>query len=194
MNLDVDFVPHTLEEASDPNSTLYNPRYHPSLCFGTNVKHSFPLPEKIDSVQDNTAYVLLDNRTITRRQILRPNDVGSWTIFLAKLRHGPGNALTYKALHEGKPYYSNPSDMPQCFGTFDRIFGTDSGGIIKLFDESKQLLSLGMSLPFEDATKLLRWHESLIATVLQYNPSALKEFFQEAKVSQEELAVEAIPV
>jgi predicted nucleotidyltransferase len=47
IDLDVDLIPHTEDEVTERGSTLWNPRYHPSLKFGLDVKNSFPVPETI---------------------------------------------------------------------------------------------------------------------------------------------------
>jgi len=182
LKIDVDLVPHTIDEATDLNSPLYNPRYHPSLFFGRDIKNSFPLPERINPTQNVAAYVLLDNRTITRRQVLRDCDLNNWRIFLAKLRHAPGNALTFSSLSEGRGYYVDPSDTVRSFRTFDQVFGTDSTEIFNLFTRSKQIIEETGDLPLEIAIKLLRWHDSLVATVLGHYPPALKEFFDEESI------------
>jgi len=110
---------------------------------------------------------------------LRDCDSNNWRIFLAKLRHAPGNALTFSSLSEGRGYYVDPSDTVRSFRTFDQVFGTDSAEIFNLFTRSKQIIDETGDLPLEIAIKLLRWHDSLVATVLGHYPPALKEFFDE---------------
>lgn len=189
---DIDLVPHTLDEVNDPNSPLFNPRYYPSLRFGVDIKREFPVPEKISFTQDAAAYILHDNRTITRRQLLRDCSPENWRIFLAKLRHSPGNALTYKALHEDVPCFVDPSDTGRSFNYFDRIFKTNSEGIITLFTQVEEQLSGHVPPSFEQAVRLLRWYEALVSTVLDYNPNALNDFFQEEEVHC--LPVSVIPI
>ena len=177
---DIDLIPHTFDEVDEKNSPLWNPRYHPSLHFGTDVKSNFPIPASISYMQNSSVYVLLDNRTITRRQLLRPSSSENWRIFLAKLIHGPGNVLTLLALRNSYPYIANPSDIEESFRIFDQSFGTDSSTIVCRFQHAELLIQQD-NFSFQEATWFMRWYEALITTVLKYDQEALKKNLQTLK-------------
>ncbi len=174
---DIDLIPHTLDEVEEQSSPLWNPRYHPSFHFGINVKGNFPIPESISCIQNASVYILLDNRTITRRQLLRLSFQENWRIFLAKLIHGPGNALTLQALQNGHRYVVNPSDIEQSFSMFDKMYGTDSRTIIKQFRHAELLIQQNI-FSFEHALQFIRWYEAFVATVLGYDKEALQKHLQ----------------
>lgn len=178
LNLDIDLVPHTFDEVEETGSPLWNPRYHPSLSFGIDVKERFPLPLEISPTQNVSMYVLLDNRTVTRRQILRPSGPENWRIFLAKLIHGPGNALTLISLTKGKQYMANPSDVQEAFKIFDQIYSTDSKVVLKQFNDAEKLIQEGV-FSLREAVWLLNWYEALVATVLGYNTNILLDYLRE---------------
>lgn len=178
--LDVDLIPHTEEEVHEQSSPLWNPRYHPSLKFGVDIKDTFPVPERINVAQNPSVYVLHDNRTITRRQLLRQNTPENWRIFIAKLIHGPGNTLTYLALKNGSEYLTNPSNVEETFRIFDQIYETDSRPVIAQFNRAKLLVAEGR-FTFEQAVNLLNWYESLLGTVLGYNRGALYSYISANK-------------
>lgn len=122
---DVDLVPHTEDEFSDKRSPLWNPRYNPSLVFGETIKGAFPInpicgDDQLFGFMDLAAYVIHDNRTICRRQLARSLSEAEGRIFVSKLLHGPGNALTFFACQNGRPYLSSPSDLGECFARFGR--------------------------------------------------------------------------
>lgn len=165
LNCDIDLVPHTEDEVFDTSSVLYNPRYYPSLAMGKDIKAKFPIPEKIGVYQDAAAYVLYDNRTITRRQLLRNNNQENWRIFISKLMHGPGNAITYLKLHDHFPFFVNPSDMHSSFKFFGTIYGIDSSKVENQFTEAKALNKTG-NFSFEQAVYFLNWYENLVRKVL----------------------------
>jgi predicted nucleotidyltransferase len=180
LTLDVDLIPHTEDEVHERSSPLWNPRYHPSLRFGVDVKDEFPVPGRINEMQNPSIYVLHDNRTITRRQLLRQNTSENWRIFIAKLIHGPGNILTYLALKNGSEYLANPSDIGETFRIFDQIYESDSHSVITQFSEAKSLIKEGR-FTSEQAVKLLNWYESLLGTVLGYNREALYSYLSADK-------------
>jgi predicted nucleotidyltransferase len=170
---DVDLIPHTFDEVEETNSPLWNPRYHPSLKFGLDVKSHFPVPEKISPIQDTSVYVLLDNRTITRRQILRRSSQENWRIFISKLIHGPGNALTHLALKNDLDYLANPSNVYEAFRIYSQVFGVNLEDVVETFKKDKRLVSQG-EFSFEHALKLLNWYENLISSVLGYKETRAK--------------------
>ena len=113
---DIDLVPHTNDELTDKISPLYNPRYNPAISKGILLKGNSlinEITEETFKMSDIARYVLLDNRTITRRQLIRSLKREEFDIFLSKLGHTPGNILTYRAILNGVPYFSNPSDLDE---------------------------------------------------------------------------------
>ncbi len=113
---DIDLVPHTNDELTDTISPLYNPRYNPAISKGILLKGNSlisEIKEETFKMSDIARYVLLDNRTITRRQLVRSLKREEFDIFLSKLGHTPGNILTYRAILNGVPYFSNPSDLDE---------------------------------------------------------------------------------
>jgi hypothetical protein len=123
---------------------------------------------------------LHDNRTITRRQLLRENSSENWRIFIAKLIHGPGNILTYFALKKGSGYSMNPSNTDVAFEVLDRLLGTDSQPIIERFLKAKDLIKRN-EFSFEQAVQIINWYESLLGTVLGHNPEAIYNYLSEEK-------------
>lgn len=158
---DIDLIPHTEDEVLDAGSPLWNPRYYPSLVQGVDVKSIFPLPKAITALQDASAYILHDNRTITRRQLLRVNGTGNWKIFVSKLVHGPGNVLTYLHLHERFPWLANPSETELCFEILDKVQRTDSRGMIERFKQARVRIEEG-TFTFEEGVVLMNWYEDLL--------------------------------
>lgn len=71
--IDIDLVPHTIDEIKDINSPLWHPRYNPSLVFGMDLKGKFPIKPilygqlSVRNRFDPTSFILHDTRTITRR-------------------------------------------------------------------------------------------------------------------------------
>ena len=126
---DIDLVPHTSDEISDFISPLYNPRYNPSLSSGKVLMGDISVPmlseDKEFRFSDMSRYVLLDNRTITRRQLVRSLKKEEFNIFLSKLAHTPGNILTYRAILREEPYYSNPSDLRKSAEILDAQDGSE---------------------------------------------------------------------
>ncbi len=177
--IDVDLIPHTRDEVKEKSSPLANPRYYPSLKFGVDVKNTFPISEKIDPYQNASVYVLLDNRTVARRQILRQSGAENWRIFISKLVHGPGNALTYLSLKRGANYLVNPSNIAESFFVFDKELGVNSSSVIKKIEQARQLIPAG-NFTFENAVDLLNWYESLVSTVLDYDTTSLKKYLEKS--------------
>lgn len=162
---DIDLVPHTEDEFTDHNSPLWYPRYNPSLVFGKNLKGNFqisPISTSFDSFsfEDLTAYVLHDNRTICRRQLVRSFHGEEGRIFISKLLHGPGNALTYNACKNRSNYSVSPSDIEGCFDAFDKLYGVDSLPIMVFLRQCKNYFDQ------EKAYLLMNWYEHLIKIVL----------------------------
>lgn len=157
---DIDLVPHTEDEFTDRNSPLWYPRYNPSLVFGRNIKGSFrvaPISTAAHtfSFADLTAYVLHDNRTICRRQLVRSFNGEEGRIFVSKLLHGPGNALTYQACRHKLNYAVPPSNLDGCFKAFDQFYGVDSASAIEFLSSCKKMID------FERGVLLMNWYESL---------------------------------
>lgn len=162
---DVDIVPHTDDEFVDRNSPLWYPRYNPSLVFGRNLKGDFQISSistsaHLFSFADLTAYVLHDNRTICRRQLVRSFRGEEWRIFVSKLIHGPGNALTYHACRSKADYTIPPSNLGGCFDAFDRLYGVNSLPAIDFLHRCKE------SVDQEKAYSLMNWYEHLMNIVL----------------------------
>lgn len=162
---DIDLITHTEDEVIDQASPLWNARYYPSLINGIDLKSTFEIPNKVNTYQDTAGYVLHDNRTITRRQLLRENGQGNWRIFISKLIHGPGNAITYLHLHDRYPELVNPSDVPLTFQKFDEIYGSDSSCIQSLFIEGREKIR-NKEFGFDDGVYLMNWYEALVTKVL----------------------------
>lgn len=161
----IDLVPHTLDEIDDFRSDLYLPRYNPALCLGHDIKSKMEIKsiyEKSDTFTyaDLAVNVLLDNRTICRRQILRSLAPEESKIFSSKLLHGPGNALTYYVCRQGMPYLASPSDLQKSLMVFDQIYKVDSK------PANNFLLSCKNELSTDKAYVLLKWYEHLVALVL----------------------------
>ena len=73
---DIDLVPHTTDELEDIRSPLWYPRYNLSLISGKIIKGEFkvfPITKNDQkfSFADLAAYVIHDNRTVCRRQLIR---------------------------------------------------------------------------------------------------------------------------
>lgn len=161
---DVDLVPHTTDELDDPTSPIWYPRYNPSLCAGVPLKGGFrvvtsSLVDVSFGFQDLARYVMYDNRTVCRRQLLRSLKGEEGRIFVSKLRHGPGGALTYDACRRKTPYLAQPSDTETSFQVFDNIHGTDSTKALLFLRSHRWSVDLMAGL------KLMRWYESLVRLV-----------------------------
>jgi len=164
----VDLVPHTMDEINDFRSDLYYPRYNPSLVAGIDVKGKLdiePIFDKNDSFTyaDLLAHILLDNRTICRRQIVRSLNPAESKIFASKLLHGPGNALTYHSCKQKVPYLVSPSDLAASLEMYDKIYNVDSGPAMDFLSSCKK------GLNYENALILLTWYERLVNVVLYGN-------------------------
>lgn len=162
---DIDLVPHTTDELTVLASPLWYPRYNPSLFFGEDVKGRFPVESAAQnttkfSFADLTAYVMLDNRTICRRQLIRSLSQKEARIFVSKLLHGPGNAVTYHACVNHLQYKIPPSNLTECFAEFDCVYGVNSIPALNFLNRCKGILS------FEDALHLMRWYEHLVNLTL----------------------------
>lgn len=163
---DIDLVPHTIDEITNINSPLWYPRYNPSLVFGKDIKGQFIVeptynkkadPSSFSDFVGRAAYVILDNRTVCRRQMVRSFNRGEARIFVSKLLHGPGNALTYHSYSNGSEYLCPPSDMAASFENFDKIYGVDSTSAMQFLEQCKK------SIFFNDALKLMLWYEHIVA-------------------------------
>lgn len=162
---DIDLVPHTDDEFVDRNSPLWYPKYNPSLVFGQNLKGDFRISAVSTSAHsfsfaNLTAYVLHDNRTICRRQLVRSFRDEEGRIFVSKLLHGPGNALTYHACKSKSNYTLPPSNLEECFDAFDRLYGVNSLPAIDFLRRCKE------SLDQEKAYMLMNWYEHMVNVVL----------------------------
>ncbi len=162
---DVDLVPHTLDEISDARSDLYHPRYNPSLVCGQDIKSKVGINSVSDkgdhfTYADLAVHVLLDNRTVCRRQIIRSLNAAEGKIFASKLLHGPGNALTFYSCKQKAPYLVSPSDLQTSLKMFDRVYKVDSGPANIFLSSCKKELSP------DKAPVLLKWYEHLVALVL----------------------------
>ena len=164
---DIDLVTHTEDEINDESSPLFNARYYPSLKYGVSVKENFPIPDRPAFYQDAAKYVMHDNRTITRRQVLRVNGEGNWGIFLSKLHHGPGNAMTYLYNHGLVTTLGNPSDVPESFKAYDNFFGTDSSLVQDAIAQAKEKIK-SHEFTFDNGVTLLNWYEKLFDKVTKY--------------------------
>lgn len=163
---DIDLVPHTDDEFTDRNSPLWYPRYNPSLVFGRDLKEKFsiaPISTSMHSFSftDLAAYVLHDNRTICRRQLVRSFHGEEGRIFVSKLLHGPGNALTYQACKHRTDYFVSPSDLDGCIESFDRTYGVNSTLAASFLHGCKKSIDFGLGI------LLMNWYESLINMVLR---------------------------
>ncbi|MDP4031342.1 MAG: hypothetical protein Q8P60_00550, partial [Pseudorhodobacter sp.] len=161
---DIDLVPHTMDELDDVRSPLWYPRYNPSLVSGKVVKGEFAIStitksEQKFSFADLTAYVIHDNRTICRRQLVRSLQGESGRIFVSKLLHGAGNALTFHACQKKTEYLCSPSDIDQSFKILDGVYGVDSNPARAFLQSCKY------SFDFEKGLLLMSWYESLVAMV-----------------------------
>ena len=174
---DIDIVPHTTDEFDDYNSPLWSPRHNPSIVFGQDLKGIFPvtsssiLSNKF-SFADLTARVLHDNRTVCRRQLIRSLNSEEARIYVSKLRHGPGNVLTYLACREGVVYKYSPSDFLECFEVFDSIYYLNSQIVADFFLKNQVELDLSTGIT------IMNWYENLLGIV--FNGRRFKSSYQEA--------------
>lgn len=178
---DVDLIPHTLDEV-DRFSSLHFPRYNPSLIYGIDIKGIFPVkrpsPSQSFSIRELSEYVLLDSRTITRRQVLRPTSYDNVRIFLSKLAHGPGNVMTLTSyLDNSENYLVNPSDSKQSFLSFYERTGIDMNGVLSWIDVLKYSLREKTFDPV-DAFPLITWYETLVSGSLKRDYSLLKQYLK----------------
>jgi len=162
---DIDLVPHTDDEFTDRNSPLWYPRYNPSLAFGIDLKNHFQIVSISTSTHsfsfsDLAAYVLHDNQTICRRQLIRSFNGEEGRIFVSKLLHGPGNALTYQACKNKLDYSIPPSNLDGCIELFDRIYRVNSLMAVAFLRKCKE------SIDFESGILLMNWYENLVDMVL----------------------------
>jgi predicted nucleotidyltransferase len=168
---DVDLVPHTSDEITDFRSGLYNPRYNPSLISGYDIKGKTeiePISNKDEhfTYSDLVANILLDNRTVCRRQIIRSLSTPESKVFASKILHGPGNALTYHACKEKLSYLASPSNLIKSLKLFDQTYKVDSA------PANEFLQSCRNNLNTEKALLLLGWYECLVALVLYDHKNA----------------------
>ena len=182
LDRDIDLVPHTSDEFKDKRSPLYYPRYNPSLIFGRRIKGHFPIEPIYDikkkfGFKDLTAYVLYDNRTICRRQLMRTLDGEAGRIYVSKLIHGLGNALTYYSCSVGKPFLTSPSDLSRCQYLFDEVYSVNTSLMREFFDKCKT------DVNFNQATMLMYWYENLLNLVLKG-----KEFAEKYQIACEKVA------
>jgi len=163
---DIDLIPHTQDEIDDFRSPLYNPRYNPSLIEGLNIKGSLGIIPSYERAEmfdfgDQAASVLYDNRTVCRRQLIRSFTPQEGRIFVSKLSHGPGNALTYYALKHRIPYLASPSDWFGALYHSDELYGLESDPALEFLRKCRN------GADEEAAAKLMNWHEHLLAAVLR---------------------------
>jgi len=173
---DIDLVPHTMDEVTNMQSPLWYPRYNPSLVSGKDIKGSMCIESscnrtELASFADMTTYVLLDNRTICRRQLVRTLSKTEARIFVSKLLHGPGNALTRYACKHSLHYICSPSDLIQCFKHFDDIYNVDSTPAMNFLQKCKQGMNYGQAL------KLMLWYETLVSLVI-YSETQAEQYSQ----------------
>ena len=91
----------------------------------------------------------------------------SGRIYVSKLLHGPGNALTFYSCKNRIKYLASPSNLEFCFRVFDEIYGVDSTHVLKFLRNCKK------ELDFQKALKLI-WYENLISlTLLCKYPASL---------------------
>lgn len=113
--VDVDLIPHTHDELSNSLLTpIWFPRYNPSLVFGKTLKGSIKIekPNLLDISYSNLAlYVILDTRTIIRRQICRISTHQESNIFFSKIIHLCGNITTLIKNILKEDYLFPPSDI-----------------------------------------------------------------------------------
>jgi hypothetical protein len=175
LNIDFDLVPHTADEFKDRASPLWNPRYNPSLLHGRDIKGSFKVKDFTSHYRELSniemaCVVLHDNRTITRRQLLRTLEGECGRIFVSKLLHGPGNALTVLACRNKKPPSVISSDMRGSLEEFDKGYGCDSFPIKHFLERCRKTLSYRMAL------HLMHWHESLFRVVCDPSESSVSYY------------------
>ncbi|MFH1193169.1 MAG: hypothetical protein V1656_02530 [Candidatus Jorgensenbacteria bacterium] len=158
---DIDLIPHTIDEVDNFNSPLWYPRYNPSLTFGKDIKGKFivkpPHNNNGLSLADIAAYVIFDNRTVCRRQLVRSFKQEEYRIFISKLMHGPGNILTYNALRQGSKYVCSPSDLFGCFKKFDIAYKVSSAPVMRFLKQCRK------NCTFQNGLKIMRWYELLVA-------------------------------
>jgi hypothetical protein len=111
--------------------------------------------------KDLTAYVLLDNRTICRRQLVRSLDPNEARIFVSKILHGPGNAVTYYSCKNKVELNVSPSDLEQSLKIFDEVFQLNSKPALEFLKNCKNNV-----IDFDQGVKLLQWYENLVSFVL----------------------------
>lgn len=163
---DIDLVPHTVDEFDDLNSPIWYPRYNPSLWFGQDLKGSFQVSPVSDlkhrfGFAELTAYILHDNRTICRRQLVRSLNAEEGRIYISKLLHGPRNALTYHACKHQTAYKCSPSELSKCCEEFDKTYDVDSRRAVGFLRSCKAAMS------FEKALMVMTWYENLVNLVLK---------------------------
>ena len=110
--------------------------------------------------QDIARYIMYDNRTVCRRQLLRSLEGEEGRVFVSKLIHGPGAALTYLACRQRVEYLAQPSDAETSFLVFDITYGTYSAGVLGFLRRHQR------GIDFTAGLKLIRWYESLVRLVL----------------------------
>lgn len=159
---DIDLVPHTEDELEDVCSPLWYPRYNFSLISGKVIKGEFAISpitknEQKFSFADLSAYVIHDNRTVCRRQLVRSLQGESGRIFVSKLLHGTENALTFYACQKKTEYLYSPSDINHGFEILDSVYGVDSNPARAFLQSCKY------SFDFEKGLLLMSWYESLVA-------------------------------
>lgn len=173
---DIDLVPHTIDEIKDINSPLWHPRYNPSLVFGRDIKSRFPIKSISYNHLNNfnpASFILHDTRTITRRQAIRSLRGEEARIFLAKLSHGPGNALTYISSRKKQEYKVDPSNTKLAFEIFGSEYNINYKKMSSYIQKCKDIIANTGELPISQALNVLSWYESLVMKVL--NDKKLKK-------------------
>lgn len=104
---------------------------------------------------------------------------------MAKLSHGPGNALTYISARKKQKYSIDPSNAEQAFKTFEPLYDINCKKYYHIIQECKKIITDTGGLPIKRALSVLSWYELLVAMVLNTNPriknSLLKHFKKNEK-------------
>ncbi len=90
----------------------------------------------------------------------------SGRIYVSKLLHGPGNALTFYSCKNKMKYLASPSDLEFCFRLLDEIYGVNSIPVLKFLRSCKEEFN------FQKALKLMFWYENIVSLAMLYEYSA----------------------
>lgn len=163
---DVDLISHTEDEVEDIRSPFYNPCYNPSLVEGRDIKSSLAIRpsyalKDVLNFGDLAASVLYDNRTVCRRQLVRTLSEEEARVFIGKLSHGPGNALTLYACKHHIGYIESPSDWFGALYQCDELYGLESDPALDFLRECRS------GVDEKTAAALMNWHEHLLAATVR---------------------------